>query len=597
MTSLNIKMNSPWNIFIVLLVSTTKVLSDFLGPTYPAPRDLTSDKSHVSIAWKNVSSTLDKYLKDPSTELKGTSGLKNLTFSLGMFSIHDSSAAQTLQYHYTSAEVANSTYGITKVDGDSIYRVASITKLITAFAGELELDPPDWERPITEFVPSLAEYARNTPGGDDPVNTIQWEKVTLAALCSHLAGTPRDVLPFDPSDKSITTPDPVGTFGLPSLNLSDSTAAPPCLNTFNCSGNDYAVGAQARPPTFLPWTSPQYTDFGFMLLGLAVANVTGKPMFEVYRDSIFIPLNMTSSSSRPPPTNATWKNHVIPGDIANGYLEPELSPDIITPSGGILSTTNDLSRLGTALLNSTLLPPEQTRKWMRLVSHTANLQYAVGRPWEIYRYVHEPSGIVTDIYTKSGDSGAYGAYIVLLPDFDAGFSVLAASSLPVKTLVTSLLADIVTETMLPALLAQAEKEACRNFVGTYTSTEPNLNTTLTVTLNQTEGAKPGLVITSFISNSTDVLNTTALGARGPVRLLPSIQDNENGQIAFRTSGSKEVTSGLFSGILTVAADWVLADSGTYGGLALGLFVFEVEEGGKAEAVRAVGWRVRLEKEG
>lgn len=48
------------------------------------------------------------------------------------------------------------------------------------------------------------------------------------------------------------------------------------------------------------------------------------------------------------------------------------------------------------------------------VSHTARLQYAVGRPWEIIRYTH-PSGAITDIYTKLGDSGVYSSILVLLP--------------------------------------------------------------------------------------------------------------------------------------------------------------------------------------
>ncbi|KAL8739591.1 MAG: hypothetical protein Q9184_008583, partial [Pyrenodesmia sp. 2 TL-2023] len=338
-----------------------------------------------------------------------------------MFSVHDLSAAEFLQYHHTSAEVANSTTGITKVDGSSIYRVASITKLFTAFAGMLELDDSDWERSITEFVPSLADFAQKTPGEDDPINTIQWDQVTLSALAAHLAGTPRDVAPADASDYFYTVPDPVATYGLPSLSPSDPIAVPPCATSLdlNCTGDEYAKGAQARPPTFLPWTSPQYTDFGYMMLGLAIANITNKSIHDIYRESIFGPLNMTSSSSRPPPDNSTWKNYVIPGDVTNAALLPEQVAEYTIPSGGIFSTTNDLAKWGIAMLNSTLLPPSQTRKWMKQVTFTGNLEYATGRAWEIYRYTHPASGIVTDIYTKAGDAGAYGTYMVLLPDFDA----------------------------------------------------------------------------------------------------------------------------------------------------------------------------------
>ncbi|KAL8820041.1 MAG: hypothetical protein Q9223_001647 [Gallowayella weberi] len=588
-------MHHSWSIYLLLSVVATRVLTEFLAPPFPQPRDLTSNKSLVSTAWGNVSSTIENYLNDSSTDLAGLSGLKNLTFSLGMFSIHDPSAAERLQYHFTSAQVANSTTGATEVNGNSIYRVASVTKLITAFAGMLELSNTDWDRPITDFVPSLADYARNTTGENDRVNTVQWNKVTLAALAAHLAGTPRDVTPYNPGDYLYVSPNPIAEYGLPPLNLSDPLAVPPCARvTGNCSENEYAKGAQARPPVFLPWTSPEYTDFGYMMLGLAITNITGKSIHNLYRESIFSPLDMSSSVSLPSPDNTTWKNYVIPGDVKNGFLSSEQIPEVTIPSGGIFSTTNDLAKLGIAILNSTLLPPDQTRKWMKPVSHTANLVYSVGRPWEIYRYTHPTSGIVTDIYTKGGDSGAYGGSIILIPDFDAGFSILGASSLKERTTVTLALADLVIDAMMPALMAQAESEAGQNFVGTYTSTTPGLNTTLTLTLNQSQGANPGLTISSFISNGTDVLAAEVLGVN-PVRLLPTISDAKTHQAAFRTSATTQPSQGLFSRQFNAFADWLVADSSTYGGLAVGLFVFDLGDGGKAEAVSPVGWRVKLDK--
>ncbi|KAL9009482.1 MAG: hypothetical protein Q9173_005493 [Seirophora scorigena] len=406
-----------------------------------------------------------------------------------MFFIHDASVADSLQYHHTSAEVATSTTGVTDVDGSSIYRIASFTKLFTAFAGMLELDERDWDRPITDFVPRFAEYARDTPGAADPVNIVQWEVVTLAALSSHLAGVPRDVIPYNPSEFSYTIPNPVELYGLPPLDTTDSMVLPPCATsiTFNCTADEYAVGAQARPPSFIPWTSPQYTDFGFMPLGLGISNITNKSIHDVYRDSIFGPLNMTDTSSQPPSDNSTWKNHVILGDTNNGGLKPEQAPEVAIPSGGIFSTTNDLAKWGTAMLKFTLVSPE------------------LGRAWEMYRYQHPDSGIITDLYTNWGASGAYSAYIILVPDSDVGFSVLSASSLTEKSFVTPILAD--------------ESGAC------------------------------------------DILLH---------------QQRNRRQLAFRTSPAREPTEGLFSGVFGVAFDWLTADSGTYGGLAVGLFVFDVD---------------------
>ena len=70
----------------------------------------------------------------------GSDGLGNYTFSVGVFSMHDAAAQTAYQYHHTGPDVAQSSVGVTSVNGDSIYRVASITKLMTAFVGVLRLN-------------------------------------------------------------------------------------------------------------------------------------------------------------------------------------------------------------------------------------------------------------------------------------------------------------------------------------------------------------------------------------------------------------------------------------------------------------------------
>ncbi|KAL8964517.1 MAG: hypothetical protein Q9183_004397 [Haloplaca sp. 2 TL-2023] len=582
------------------------VFPDLLGPTYPPPQDLASDQSLVSAAWANLTSILETYLNASTNDTASLSGPKSLTFSLGMFSVRDETAAEALQFHHTSAEVANSTYGINQVDGDSIYRVASITKLITILAGELELSTTDWERPITDFVPTLAAFSQENPGEDDPANVVQWDTVTLAALASQIAGVPRDVLPYDPNDylliASFAEFDPTTTFGLPPVNESDPTAFPPCsLRTDGlCPWSDYAVDAQARPPYALPWATPAYSDFGFMLLGLAISNITGKSIDQAYQDSIFQPLDMTSSNSTVP-DNSTWKDHVIPGEEALVSFTPEGVPTVTVPSGGCLSTTNDLAKLGTGILNSSLLPADQTRRWMKPITHTSRFEYSVGKPWEIHRYTFPGTDIITDMYTKSGDSGQYGGFLVLLPDFDAGFSIIGASSLPSRSPVTALITDLIVDTMLPALLAQAEAEAMRNYAGTYvpSNASADLNTTLTIRVNETEGAPPGLVLSSFISNGTDVLESQVYTGPSPFRLLPTIWDDEK-QIAFRVSPSRKATrgptEGSFQRLYNVGFDWLEGDSPAYGGIGIGLFFFDLDEDdGSAVAVTPAAWRVKLQK--
>jgi hypothetical protein len=237
---------------------------------------------------------------------------------------------------------------------------------------------------------------------------------------------------------------------------------------------------------------------------------------------------------------------------------------------------------------------------MKPLSHTASLHYSVGRPWEIIRYTH-PSGFITDLYTKLGDSGAYSGYIILLPDYGVGFSILAAASSANRFSVVAAIADLITDSIMPSLSVQAAVEAEYNFGGVYASTVRGLNSSLTLSVNHTKGASPGLIISSWISNGTDVLTTLA-PAIGPLpyRLLPSISDMKGGKIAFRLVTSYDAPSvqppkRLFSGPSIIGGDWIDLDSPAYAGIGLSLFVFDVTMGGKATAVSPAALRVRLQK--
>lgn len=569
-------------------------LADFMGPTYPAPMDLTSNKSLIPASWGRITSNFDAYLKkNQSTASESLSGLEKVTFSVGLFSIHDPAAAK-LQYHYTSPEIADATQGTNKVDGDSIYHIASVSKLFTVFAGLLELTNEDWNRPLTDVIPELADFASGI-AGENPVYSIQWDKVTPWALAAQLAGVPQR-----PDDLYFTNPAAGASYGSPPP---DPSKLGPCFKNSSCSGNDVIAGVFSQPPSFLPWTTPGYSDNGFILLGRAVSNITGKNISTIYRESIFKPLGMASSNSSPPTGKAELARAVIAGsDFA-------LDDDVTTPSGGLLSTINDLAKFGVGILNSTLFPADLTRKWMKPITHTASLSYFVGAPWEIVRYIHPSTGKVTDLYTKIGDSGSYGGGLVLIPDYNAGFSILDAntkdtSETNLRGNMTLTVLDYITEAILPALEAQAATEAARNFVGTYVSTDSNLNSSVTVSFNASTvtGTSSGLSISRWISNGTDVLASPSFAGKRP-RILPSIpnQSDGPGKVAFQASINRQTNSytaareGPFFGFYWSNFDWSLVDQTHWGGYGVNLFVFDVDEGGNATAVSPAVTRATLKR--
>jgi hypothetical protein len=168
------------------------VLADFssLGP-YPAPIHLNAENSLVAAQWQNLSSTIDAYLSGNTSSQPALAGVENITFSMGMFSLNDPAAIQ-LQYHHTSADVQNATNGTNKVDADSIYRVASVSKLITTFAGMIELSVEQWNTPLTQIQPDFAEVLRNytSASASDPILQAQWDQITPWSLATQLSGLP-----------------------------------------------------------------------------------------------------------------------------------------------------------------------------------------------------------------------------------------------------------------------------------------------------------------------------------------------------------------------------------------------------------------------
>lgn len=363
-----------------------------------------------------------------------------------------------------------------------------------------------------------------------------------------------------------------------------------------CTDAETMASIKDAVPNHEPWVTPAYSDLNFILLGAAIANLTNKSLSEVYSSSVFAPLNMTSSNIKS--TNKTLAREVVVSPLET-YMFLDALP-FSAPSGGILSTLSDLQKLGVGILNNTLLSEEATRKWMKPVSNTASLSYSIGAPWEIHRFEH-PSGKVTDIYTKLGDSGLYGGAIALIPQYNAGFALLngAEPSFLGRSDTVLRILDAITSTMLPALEAEALAEAKKNFVGTYESSKGDIKTTLKIGLNE---SAPGnvhsdLVVTEWTYNGTDILSTTYLKG-SQLRLEQSIvrssKKGKPSQVAFilsnyaQTATYKEAAkmpelgvTGSWTGLYYSNGDFPYTDMFRWAGQPIRELVFDVDDGGKA----------------
>lgn len=116
-------------------------------------------------------------------------------------------------------------------------------------------------------------------------------------------------------------------------------------------------------------------------------------------------------------------------------------------------STRNFRTWGKAILNSTLLEPAVTRRWLKPAALTSQWTTVVGAPFEIYRMQYPSNSIIhseriIDTYCKQGDIEIYSSFFGLVPDLELGISVLAAGEHanqqigPIRSIATEIFVSI-----------------------------------------------------------------------------------------------------------------------------------------------------------
>lgn len=148
------------------------------GPALPAPTTLQGSDSLTS-----ANTAFEKSIAvSPVVQANETA------WAVAVFSTHDD---EPLYERYFTPDYNIS---VAQVDRDSIFRIASVSKVFSVWSFLIEVGDEHFNDPIIRYVPELAAVS-NTLGGTvvyDDIDTVRWEEVTLGQLASHLAGIPRD---------------------------------------------------------------------------------------------------------------------------------------------------------------------------------------------------------------------------------------------------------------------------------------------------------------------------------------------------------------------------------------------------------------------
>ncbi|KAL7265838.1 hypothetical protein RUND412_011635, partial [Rhizina undulata] len=330
------------------------------GAVFSIPT-LTTDNPGISQLKENLTAIFANYLtSNPENDVYR---LNETSFSFGLTSINET----LFEAHHTALFLGNyADPAAINVTGDTIYRIASITKVFTVL-GLLLQSGVSLEDPVTKYVPELTEGGNS--GG------VRWEAITLGSLGSHLSGLGRD-------------------YGIDLLGLMDVSVAqqaglpqvdpnvPPCGKNSTdavCSRAQFFEGFKARSPVFYPSDQASYSNAAFAILGYAIESITGKSYGQLLQDEIFAPLDMTRSSIQKPEDSE--------GIIPYGLNDWAWDFGALKAEGGIYSTTNDLLKFLRGVLAHQILPQAKINAWIKPASYSGSLSATYGMPWEIYRSI------------------------------------------------------------------------------------------------------------------------------------------------------------------------------------------------------------------
>jgi CubicO group peptidase (beta-lactamase class C family) len=217
----------------------------------------------------------------------------------------------------------------TAIDEKTNFRLASVTKQFTATAVMLLVHDKKlkYETTLGEIFSEFPEYGR---------------KITVRQLLNHTSGLP------DYEDLMDAARKIKGRAWTTDKQIQDTEVL--------------ELLEKESKGKFAPGTKWDYSNSGYVLLGIIVAKTSGKPYREFLRQRIFVPLSMKNTivfqKGKNEVTNRAF-GHSKEGDSFKGTDQSATSATL--GDGGVYSNVEDLSKWDDALRNHTLLSAEEMK--------------------------------------------------------------------------------------------------------------------------------------------------------------------------------------------------------------------------------------------
>ena len=238
-------------------------------------------------------------------------------------------------------------------------------------------------------------------------------------------------------------------------------------------GQDEMLALIAKgKPDFEPDTQFRYSNSGYLLLGLILEKVTGKPYGEALRDRITSKVGLKDTYLATGAIDVK-KNEALTYIRLGAEWKPvpETHPSILFSAGGVVSTPGDLATFAQALFDGKVVSKESLDR-MRTIRDGDEL----GMGMEKYSFAGKT------FYGHAGGGDNYGAWLAYLPEEKLAVAYATnAKVYPVADIVRGVV-DIYygKPFTIPALESVAVRpEVLDKYVGVYASPDAPAKATIT----------------------------------------------------------------------------------------------------------------------
>jgi len=173
---------------------------------------------------------------------------------------------------------------------------------------------------------------------------------------------------------------------------------------------DYVKLYGERDLQFEPGTKWEYSNYGFLLLGVLIEKVSGKSYYDFVAENIYKVAGMTNSGSEPESVEVANRSKGYMRDQFEMVSNEPTLPWRGTSAGGGYTTAADLMAFANALMSSKLLKAETLAEATRpqFTTGAYGFGFQIGRPDEARTYGHGGGApgmnAILRVYPESGQS-------------------------------------------------------------------------------------------------------------------------------------------------------------------------------------------------